>query len=158
MHLFLTQKYIVKISDEVKNQIQIARFIYGALIGGLLIFFFFTWYIIRNSAVVFNENYTNHFFYVSLPIIVFGSFAAALYVGKKRFSKFQKIKHPQPKAEHYRETLIMQGALIEMACIFSVFIAFFTFSFLPYMFFGVGLLMFIFLFPTEEKYLRYISD
>lgn len=148
----------MKISDEVKNQIQISRIIFSMLIAGQIVFYLFTWFIIRNSAVLFNPKYADSFLYLALPFATFGTFFLALYVGKKRKEKFLKIKHERARAEHYRETVIMQGAAIEMSSLFSIFVAFFSFSLMPYLFFVVGLLMFVLLFPTEGKYQRYLSE
>lgn len=148
----------MKISDEVKNQIQISRIILSMLLAGQILFYLFTWYIIRNSAVLFNEKHADSLMYLSLPFVVFGMFFGARYIGKKRKEKLKKLTHELARAEFYRETVIMQGALIEMGSLYFIFVAFFTFSLIPYLFFAAGVLVFLFFFPTEEKYLNYLEE
>ena len=146
------------ISKEIKAQLQITRTLFYMLLAGQMIFYLFTWFFIRNQAVLFNEQYASHFLYLSLPVVVFGCFFLAIYTGNKRKEKFLKIKHEQVRAEYYRETLIIQGTLVEMGSLFAVFVAFFTFSLIPYLFFVLGLLMFLYFFPSEEKYKRYANN
>ncbi len=145
-------------NEAIKGQLQIARIIYIGLGIGQFLFYFFIQYIIKSRAVFFNADFAQHVLYLALPFLSVGGFLLSLYVGKYRKPKFLKIKEDTAKASHYRETAILQGAIVEVANLFAILSALFTFSYLPFVFFGLGLMMFMFLFPTEAKYLRYDSS
>jgi len=142
-------------NEAIKGQLQIARIIFIGLLIGQFLFYFFIQYIIKSRAVFFNQDFAQHVLYMALPFLTIGGFLLSLYIGKFRKPKFQKIKEVVAKASHYRETVILQGAIIEIANLFAILSALFTFSYFPFIFFSLGLLMFMFLFPTEKKYLRY---
>lgn len=142
-------------NEAIKGQLQIARIIFIGLLIGQFLFYFFIQYIIKGRAVLFNPEYAQHVLYLALPFFIIGSFLLSYYIGKKRKPKFLNFKEEVRKATFYRETVILQGAIIQMANLFAILSALFTFSYLPFMFFTLGLLIFIFFFPTEAKYLRY---
>lgn len=148
----------MEISKVVKDQIQIARIIMMGLMAGQIFFYIFVWMFIRKSAVLFNPDFANSFLYMALPFAVFGTFLLGIYIGKKRKLKLQKNLSEQRKAEFYRETVILQAALVEGGSLYSIFVAFFTFSYLPFLFFAAGLLMFLYFLPSGEKYNRYLKS
>ena len=141
--------------EAVKAQINIARIIFIGLLIGQFLFYFFIQYILTGRATLFNEAFANHWLYWVLPFLTFGGFYGAYRFGKMRKKKFSELGDDIKKASHYRETAIMQGAIMELANLFSIITALLTFSFLPFMFFALGLVIFLFFFPTEAKFERF---
>ena len=145
-------------NEAAKGQINIARVIFIGLLIGQFLFYFFIQYILKGRANLFNEEFAQHWLYYILPLLTFGGFFLAIQYGKNRKKKFLTIKDETAQASFYRETSIMQGAIMEMANLYAIISALLTFSLLPFMFFAVGLVMFLFFFPTENKYRNFESE
>lgn len=144
--------------EAIKAQINIARVIFIGLLIGQFLFYFFIQYILRGRAEMFNEEFAQHWLYWILPLLTFGGFYLAFQFGKNRKKKFLKLGDKIAQASFYRETVIMQGFIMELANLFAIITALLTFSLLPFMFFAVGLVMFLFYFPTENKYKRFEAE
>ena len=142
----------------IDQQIQIAQIICGFLMAGLIIFYLFVWFLIRKSAGLFNEFFAESLLYLALPFVVLGAIIGAVYIGKYRKQKRKQHKSPEDAAVYYRETVILQTALVEGASLYAIFIAFFTISYVPLLFFAVAFLMLIYLFPGREKFLKFIEQ
>ena len=139
-------------SDAVKAQINIARVIFIGLLIGQFMFYFFIQYIISSRSVFLNEAFTTHWLYMSLPFFIIGGYLLALFYGKKRKERLKRIKGEIPMASHYRETGIAQCVIMELVNLFAVLVALMTFSLIPFVFFGLGLMLFFSLFPSEKRY------
>lgn len=144
--------YQIIMTEEAQKQIQIARIVALGLLIGQVFFYAFIYFMIRKNALLFNEMYSRHFLYLSLPVLLILGIWGAFRLEKKRLEKFTKLKSAEQKAVLYRETTIAQVAIIQGINIFFIFTALFTFSYLPFLFFACGLMAFMFFFPSEMKY------
>ena len=138
--------------EEVKKQIQLAQIVLVGLLLGQLFLYFFVYYMIHQKAVIWNASFERNLLYWLLPVFIGLMFWATFFVEKKRKEKFKTLPSDLLKSSYYRETVIIQAAIIEGINIFFLLVALFTFSYMPFMFFMVAMLLYWYIFPSGAKY------
>jgi nitrogen fixation-related uncharacterized protein len=138
--------------------LKIAHYLYVILLGGQFLMVGFAWFLVGKRSVFFNENAGESILYQLLPFISIGAVLLAWYIQRHRLSKFDKSRPLIKKIYHYRDTSLMQAVFLEAANVFAIMIAIVTYSFLPYLFFVLGLLAFLWAYPSKQRFERLYEE
>ncbi len=130
------------------------RLIYAALLIGQLLFCLVLIYLIYGQGYAVEEGQFSEYRYLGALIIALAAFAA---FGFNRLRKQQatqlKVELPA-KLMHYRTTVMMRSAILEAGNLFCLILVFLTGSMTSLLYFGVGILIFIYFRPSQDDILK----
>lgn len=138
--------------------LKIAHYLYIILLGGQFLMIGFAWFLVGERSVFFNENASNGLLYQLLPLISIGTVVLVWYIQHFRLEKFDMSRPVLKKVNHFRDTSLMQAVFLEAANIFAIMVAIVTYSFLPYLFFLLGLLAFFWTYPSKQRFERLYNE
>ncbi len=140
-------------NEEIKKQIQITNIVYLFLLGGQIIFASAVLFFKSGKEVRFLADFNHPFFYL-LPVFTFGSFIIAIIAKSLRDKKLKSLDSAIDRVNHYRETLLLQAALVEGGGFFALVITLISLNNTPLLFFCISLLFYLWLYPTEKRFIK----
>ena len=87
------------------------------------------------------------------PLLCVTTILVAFIINKMRQKQAKVFTYPDIQKEHYRNSVLLRSAIVESGNLFILLFFFFdTFNFIYLSFFTLGILIFIFLGPSEKEF------
>ncbi|MCB0661869.1 MAG: hypothetical protein KDC24_03945 [Saprospiraceae bacterium] len=138
----------------INLNLKIAHYLFIILLGGQFLMVAFGVILVGERGVFFTKEASESALYQLLPIISIGAVLLAWYIQKFRMERLNKNLPTLKKVHHFRDTALMQAVFLEAANIFAIMVAIVTYTNLPYLFFGLGLMAFLWAYPSRRRFER----
>jgi hypothetical protein len=150
----LTDEEVDNLKYQVRLNLKIAHYLFIALGASQFLIVFFGWLMAGESTVYFSKQAQESPLFILLPIISIGTAILVWFIQYYRLKKFDMKRPLLQKVFHFRDTALMQAVFIEGANVFAVMVAIITKTYLPYMFFFLGILVFAWAYPSERRFVK----
>ncbi|MCB1319297.1 MAG: hypothetical protein KDK34_03530 [Leptospiraceae bacterium] len=90
-----------------------------------------------------------------LPLVAVGALGAAFFINRKRLAEGSAESDLEAKLAHYRSTVIVRSALVEGMTLMSIVFFMLELNTTYLVFFGLGLLVFLYFRPSGDEFSRY---
>lgn len=143
----------VTIKSAIKEQLQLTRIIFLALVAGMIILFIVAMVIIQSNQISVDHNLDKMFMYI-IPVFGLAVMFLSRFFYNVTLAKLIGYSDLMKKITGYRTTKIISWAIIESACILALLAAMLTYNYLYIAVFIFLFGYFILIRPSKEFLIR----